>query len=308
MTQKLDKLLAVMFLIGSMAFLLPIFTQLKEVEEDDEHYSDLHEQFCTSAADKADNLVVSTPAVVEESSATETAAVQTVQPVLLAVSSSAAPAVDSGDEPVPTAHSGSLTESENTQPSTIQDDALDLTACLEQNEDFVAWLSIPGTSISYPVVSSSNTDYYLNHLFTGEKSKLGCLFSLPSSDYRTPSKNIAIYGHHLSHSEAMFSSLLDYKDESYRKAHPTIEMNTIYGDRTYRIFAVLNMKVSDWDAAVADFSSREEFLAYADRARQKALYQTAVSVSENDHILTLITCERSYGGVSGRLIVMAVEE
>ncbi len=308
MTRKLNKLLAVMFLIGSMAFLLPIFTQLKEVEEDDEHYADLREQLCTSTTDATDDLAATTPAVVEESSATETAAVQTVLPVLLAVSSSAATAVDSGDEPEPTAHSGGLTESESAQPSTTQNDALDLTACLEQNADFVAWLSIPGTPISYPVVNSSNTDYYLNHLFTGEKSKLGCLFSLPSSDYWTPSKNIAIYGHHLSHSEAMFSSLLDYKDESYCSSHPIVELNTIYGDRTYRIFAVLNIKVSDWDVAVADFSSREEFLDYVDRARQKALYQTAVPVGDNDNILTLITCDRSYGGVSGRLIVMAVEE
>ena len=308
MKQKPNKLLAVMFLIGSMAFLLPIFTQIKEVEEDDERYEKLREQLCTSTADKADNLVVPTPTATEALLAEETAAVQTVLPALPAVSPSAEPADDSDTEPAPTAYAESLITPESVEQPKLDDDKPNLSVCLEQNEDFIAWLSISGTPISYPVVSSNNTDYYLNHLFTGEKSKLGCLFSLPSSDYRTPSQNIAIYGHHLSHSDAMFSSLLNYKKKSYCDAHPTIELNTIYGDRTYRIFAVLNMKVSDWDAATADFSSREEFLAYVDRARQKAMYKTAVSVDENDHILTLITCDRSYGGVSGRLIVMAAEE
>ena len=39
-----------------------------------------------------------------------------------------------------------------------------------------------------------------------------------------------------------------------------------------------------------------------------ALYETGVPVTAEDHVLTLITCDRSYGGADGRLIVMAVQE
>lgn len=155
---------------------------------------------------------------------------------------------------------------------------------------------------------SNRTDYYLTHLFSGENSKLGCLFSLPSADYQTPSRNIAIYGHHLSHSDAMFSSLVQYKDSSYCAAHSTIQLYTIYGERTYRIFAVVNMQVGDWDAAAADFASGQAFQAYVDRARAKALYDSGAAIGADDHILTLITCDRSAGGASGRLIVLAVQE
>ena len=179
---------------------------------------------------------------------------------------------------------------------------------LAQNKDFVAWLTIPDTKIDYPVVRSNNTEYYLHHLFSGKESKLGCLFSLKSSDYRTPSKNIAIYGHHLSNNTAMFSTLVKYKDQSYYSTHSTIQLNTLYGTRSYKIFAVLNMNVSDWDAATASFSSNEAFVNFVERARKAALYETGVKVGASDHILTLITCDRSYDGVSGRLIVMAVEQ
>lgn len=183
-----------------------------------------------------------------------------------------------------------------------------LEQCLAQNEEFVAWLTIPGTPIDYPVVRSDRTEYYLHHLFNGKESKLGCLFSLKSADYQAPSRNIAIYGHHLSGSDAMFSTLMDYKSASYCASHSTIHLDSLYGERTYRIFAVFNMNVSDWDAAVASFSGNEDFERFVNRAVGLSLYDTGVQVMAEDNILTLITCDRSYGGASGRLIVMAVEE
>ena len=106
----------------------------------------------------------------------------------------------------------------------------------------------------------------------------------------------------------MFSTLIDYKQEAYYAEHSVITLDSIYGRHSYRIFAVLNMKVSDWDPAAASFGSGKAFLQFVNRAKQKALYSTGVEVKENDHILTLITCDRSYGGASGRLIVMAIQE
>ena len=186
--------------------------------------------------------------------------------------------------------------------------AVDLAACTAQNKDFVAWLTIPGTVIDYPVVRSDNTAYYLHHLFSGKESKLGCLFSLTNADYETPGRNIAIYGHHLSNSSAMFSTLINYKQADYCADHSLIRLDTLYGTRTYRIFAVVNMKVSDWDAATARLASDEDFLSFVNRAKHKALYDTGIAVKSTDNILTLITCDRSHGGASGRLIVMAVQE
>ena len=177
-----------------------------------------------------------------------------------------------------------------------------------ENNDYVAWISIPGTVIDYPVVRSSRTEYYLHHMINGQESKLGCLFSLPTSDYQTPSKNIAIYGHHLSNSTAMFSTLMNYKREDYWRSHQTIQLDTIYGNRTYRIFAVINHTVSDWDASTASFKDDEAFLKFVNRAKRKAFYDTGIEASESDHILTLITCDRSFGGVQGRLLVMGVEQ
>ena len=196
--------------------------------------------------------------------------------------------------------SGNTSSPENTST------ARDPKALKAQNSDFAGWLSIAGTNVDYPVVCSDNTDYYLTHTFNGTKSSLGTLFSLGKTDYGS-SKNIAIYGHHITGSgQKMFKPLLSYKDKSFWSEHRTITLDTLSGKRTYTIFAVINMENNEWDPSTADFVSHDEFAAFVNRAKDQALYDTGVSVSASDRVLTLITCDRSYAGKDGRLVVMAV--
>ena len=337
------ELAALMFLLGLLLFFYPVVTQVSSYQADEEAYEDLAMEYMPPEISPGPVLPIpkrtetpteETPpehqdessAVVLDSPETEPEASEspdnTEEPPV-----SPAPAdVQEATEAPEVTESPDLRTDETTTPTAVVTTAptkkpvtptavptqpasgINLEACLSQNRDFVAWLTIPGTKINYPVVRSDNTEYYLHHLFTGKESKLGCLFSLKSSDYQTPSKNIAIYGHHISHSDAMFSTLMNYKADAYCAAHSQICLNNLYGERTYRVFAVLNMKVSDWDAATASFSSDESFMRFINRAVKKSMVDTGVQVTAEDNILTLITCDRSYGGASGRLIVMAVQE
>lgn len=298
-------LLLAMFLCGAGAFVLPLALELAAYRTDENAYSVIAE-ISIHAPSPCPMPVIPLPAPTGNTeNDTETAPLpgtESYPQVGMATDALAS------SSPAPNIPEAQQTASPSPDAQSVVDSGIDLKACLAQNKDFVAWLSIPGTVISYPVVRSDDSAYYLGHLFNGKKSKLGCLFSLKSSDYRQPSQNIAIYGHHLSHSDAMFSTLIDYKQEAYYAEHSVITLDSIYGRRCYRIFAVLNMKVSDWDPAAAFIGSGKAFSEFINRARRKALYSTGVKVKEDDHILTLITCDRSYGGASGRLIVMAVQE
>ena len=194
------------------------------------------------------------------------------------------------------------------RPSTLS--GVNLAKLQSQNPEFIAWLQIPGTSVSYPVVQTSDTAFYLTHNFKRQRAKAGTLFSLPSTDYRTPGKNIVIYGHHLSHRpNAMFSPLLNYKQAGYGRKHPEILLDSIFRSGKYRVFAVVNWDIDgDWMPMQTSFGSTEEFSAFVQEAQHRSLYDTGVSVPENAEILTLITCDRSFGGANGRLAVMAVKE
>ena len=337
------ELAALMFLLGLLLFFYPVVTQVSSYQADEEAYEDLAMEYMppeispgpvlpipkrteTPAEEMPQEVPEEPSTVVSELPETEPekaeSSEETEEPLVspapegVQKATEAPEVTEKPDLPVeataaPTAAVTTVPTKKPTTPTaapTQPGSGIDLAACLAQNRDFVAWLTIPGTKINYPVVRSDNTEYYLHHLFTGKESKLGCLFSLKSSDYQTPSKNIAIYGHHISHSDAMFSTLMDYKDASYCSAHSLIRVNSLYGERTYRVFAVLNMKVSDWDAATASFSSDESFMRFINRAIKKSMVDTGVQVTAEDNILTLITCDRSYGGASGRLIVMAVQE
>ena len=194
------------------------------------------------------------------------------------------------------------------QPATLS--GVNLAKLQSQNSEFIAWLQIPGTSVNYPVVQTSDTAFYLTHNFKRQKAKAGTLFSLPSTDYRTPGKNIVIYGHHLSHRpNAMFSPLLNYKQAGYGRKHSKVLLDSIFRSNTYRVFAVVNWDIDgDWMPMQTSFSSTEEFAAFVQDAQRRSLYDTGVSVPENAEILTLITCDRSFGGANGRLAVMAVKK
>ena len=185
----------------------------------------------------------------------------------------------------------------------------DLAACKAANGDFIAWLKIPGTKINYPVVRTDNVDYYLTHTFTGKQSKIGTLFSLGRTDYETPGQNIAVYGHHITTGGGnMFQPLLSYKKQSFWEMHQTVYFDTIYDFGEYTVFAVFNMTLGEWDVAAAGFADELAFQAFLTRAQAASLYDMGITVDTQDHILTLITCDRSYHGKDGRFIVMAVKQ
>ena len=322
--------LIAMFICGLAAFLIPLASQYYAIQSDAGAYDSL--AAVLTPKKPAPSPVAPVPVTSDEATATPDPVADespipqptTLTPVAVVVPTntpdmtvpieetaspliSAEPTPDLCESPTDVP-SPAPTVAPTASPTPNVGAAVDLAACQRINRDFVAWLRIPGTVISYPVVSSDNSDFYLNHLFDRTKSKLGCLFSLKSSDYAKPSRNIAVYGHHLSASDDMFSTLIKYKQKSYWESHQTIVMDTLYGRRAYRIFAVVNMKVSDWDPATASFKSDAAYLKFINRSRDKALIDSGIPVTADDFILTLITCDRSYGGVSGRLILMAVLE
>ena len=113
-----------------------------------------------------------------------------------------------------------------------------------KNKSLIGWIKIDDTIIDYPVMQSQNMEYYLDHNFSQEKDRNGCLFADKECSIWPRSQNIIIYGHNMK-SGKMFGSLTKYKSESYFKKHPMIRFDTLYEKGTYAVMYVFSEVVHE---------------------------------------------------------------
>ena len=193
--------------------------------------------------------------------------------------------------------------SEPTLPPVIHSGLL---ALHEKNPDCVAWITIEGTVIDYPVMyRPSQKNYYLHRDFNGNHASAGALFIAENCD-PDDSDNVIIYGHHMN-SGKMFAALNKYKKQSFYEEHKRIVYETLNGHVTYEVmFAFTTPVYTGHDFEYYAFSkanSAEEYDAYISACRERALYDTGVTAQYGDKLLTLSTCE--YSQKNGRMVVVA---
>lgn len=178
----------------------------------------------------------------------------------------------------------------------------------EKNKRLIGWLKIDDTIIDYPVMQTSNNDYYLDHNFNQESDKNGSIFLDMDCSVYPRSTNLIIYGHHMK-SGKMFGGLQKYAKESYGKEHSIIQFDTIYEKGTYQVMYVFRSQVYNENDIVfkyyqfIDANSEEEFNSYMREMAALSLYDTGVTANYGDSLITLSTCDNSQQ--DGRFVVVA---
>lgn len=178
----------------------------------------------------------------------------------------------------------------------------------EKNKKLIGWLKIDDTIIDYPVMQTSDNEYYLDHNFNQEYDKNGSLFLDYNCNIYPRSTNLIIYGHHMK-SGQMFGQLQKYAKESYGEKHSIIQFDSIYEEAVYQVMYVFRSQVYNEDDFVfkyyqfIDANSEEEFNSYMEEMAELSLYDTGVTASYGDSLLTLSTCDHSQ--TDGRFVVVA---
>ncbi|MDE6845878.1 MAG: class B sortase [Lachnospiraceae bacterium] len=177
-----------------------------------------------------------------------------------------------------------------------------------KNKSLIGWLKIDDTNIDYPVMQTANNEYYLDHNYNQEYDKNGSLFLDKDCDVVHRSTNLIIYGHHMK-SGKMFGNLNKYSSEDYYKNHSTIQFDTIYEKGTYEVMYVFRSRIYNEDEVVfkyyqfLDAASEKEFESNMQEMAALSLYDTGVTASYGDELLTLSTCDNSEA--DGRFVVVA---
>lgn len=179
----------------------------------------------------------------------------------------------------------------------------------EKNNDFIGWISIPGTSLDYPVVQTKDNEYYLKHDFNKDESEIGIPFLDMRNDIEGYQDNFIIYGHNLNNGN-MFGCLKNYLDKSYYEKHPIIQFDTLYQTAKYRIVYVALSEVPDKnnDKAFRYFNfinteTEQEFNYAMDEIEKLECYPIKRKLEWGDRFITLSTCNNFVE--NGRLFVVA---
>lgn len=174
---------------------------------------------------------------------------------------------------------------------------IDVSKLHEENNDFIGWLQIKNTNISYPVMQTEQErkDYYLKRNFYKQYSSLGTPYIAEYCNV-IKSDNVIIYGHHITNNK-MFGELENYKNKNFYNNHKIINFNTIYGKTDYEIIAVFktiaytNTGFKYYDFVKAE--TEQEYNNFIDKCKKLSLYEIEKTVRYGDKLLTLSTCEYS---------------
>ncbi len=162
------------------------------------------------------------------------------------------------------------------------------------NEDVCAWILQEGSSIDYPVAHGSDNEYYLHHLYTGEKNKLGCIFMDFRNSADFSDKNTVLYGHNMKNG-SMFHSITDYKDPDVYLTRPTMTLYTPDGTYLIELFAGDVVSVNS-QFLQFNFDTDEDFLDYVAQLRQNSTFESDVEMTAKDQMIMLCTCSYEFTG------------
>lgn len=162
--------------------------------------------------------------------------------------------------------------------------------------NMVAWLTLEGTGIDYPVMQGENNFEYLNKNPYGEYSLSGSVFL----DYRNHADfsddYSLLYGHHMEKGY-MFGELDLYRDSAFFAEHMEGNLHVNGKDRKIRILAVLEVMATDEVIFNPSGSDREAVLG---RIREAALLSRK---EKGEQLIALSTCR--YPSTAERTVVIA---
>ena len=225
--------------------------------------------------------------------------------------SSQAQQPDSKDLPEPTAETEPegpvFVEVTNPETGEILEVLPEFAELYTMNNHIVGWISIEDTNINYPVMQTPDmTDYYLYKNFSREYSNHGCIYAREVCDVFTPSDNITIYGHRMGDG-TMFNDLHKYADEDFYRDHNIITFNTLTEYHTYEILSIFRISSTVGHPfqyhMFVDAADEAHFDEFVENCKDYSLYDTGVTASYGDKLITLSTCE--YTRTNGRLVVVA---
>ncbi len=181
---------------------------------------------------------------------------------------------------------------------------INLEAIKEINPEVIAWIIIPDTNISYPVLKSEDNSFYLTHTWKREENRSGSVFA----DYRCSESfddfNTILYGHRMANG-SMFASLAKYDDEEFFKNHPAVYIITEESFKKYEVFSAYEAYAKQGHTYKLDLDTDEAKQVYLDYCISNSCQKTDFVPTTETKTVTLSTCTGRVDDYTKRWVVHA---
>lgn len=157
----------------------------------------------------------------------------------------------------------------------------------KDNADTIAWISVEGTNINYPIVQTTDNDYYLSHSFDKSYSTGGWTFMDYRNDSHLGDQNTIFYGHNLLN-KTSFGSL----DKLFKSNKKNIKIMVLTDDGVKRVYQVFSAYTIEPEVFYlqTNFLSDDDYQTFLDTIASRNTISVDSSVSKTDSIITLSTC------------------
>ncbi len=168
--------------------------------------------------------------------------------------------------------------------------SVDFAALKQINSEIVGYIEVNNTNISYPVVQSSDNDYYLTHNFKTDYNSAGWVFMDYRNNLDGTDKNIIIYGHNM-RDGSMFGSLKNVLNSDWYQNEENYYITFLTENETlkYEVFSVYQIEKEDY-YITTKFANDAEYEKFLNTIVNRSVNDFEVEVSSEDTILTLSTC------------------
>ena len=180
--------------------------------------------------------------------------------------------------------------------------SVDFTELQQKNNDTIAFIYMKNTNINYPIVQSTDNEYYLNHAFDKSKNDAGWVYMDYRNNKHFTNDNTIIYGHGRLN-KTVFGTLKNTLTKKWQsnKDNYLIYISTPSKNLIYQIFSIYTIESESY-YITTDFFSKSEKIKWLNTMKERNIAPISTEVNENDTILTLSTCQNNNGG---RIVVQA---
>lgn len=174
---------------------------------------------------------------------------------------------------------------------------------VSQNSDVKAWLTLYGTNIDYPVLYSSDENYYLFRDALGKSSSSGSIFIDCQCNPDFSDSVTVVYGHHME-ANKMFGDIDLFSNRNFFDTHKY--GNIFYGQKHHGLQIVGFIETTAYDMSIYKSGHFEasNLPTYIQNLKSKSSCWRDINYNSNSKFLIMSTC--SSDRTNGRSVLVAL--